>query len=86
MDLVALGESVRSAVPAQLRPFEDGMTIAITGEDTGRITRGSGFRGIGESVRLIRDDAGAPRALWFGGVQLLPEHLLAREMTERYEG
>jgi hypothetical protein len=37
-------------------------------------------------VRLYRDDSGTPSAMRFGANQLLPEHLLAREMTERYEG
>jgi hypothetical protein len=58
----------------------------LTGDDAGRIVRGSGFGHIGENVRLYRDDSGTPSALRFGANQLLPEHLLAREMTERYEG
>lgn len=85
MDLVPLGDAVRTAVPALLKPFEDGMTIAITGQDIGRLGHGSGFHGIGENVRLLRDSEGAPRELWLGGVKCLPEHAPAREMSERHE-
>jgi D-alanyl-D-alanine carboxypeptidase len=84
-DAVPLGEVVRTAAPTLFKPFEDGMTIAVTGPDSGRITHGSGFRGIGETVRLLRDGDGTPRELWFGGVRCLPEQALAHEMTERYE-
>jgi CubicO group peptidase (beta-lactamase class C family) len=85
MDLVPMGDAVRTANPALFKPFEDGTTIAVTGQDSGRLTHGSGFRGIGETVRLVRDSDGTPRELWFGGVQCLLEHALAREMTKRYE-
>lgn len=83
-DLVPMGERVRTATPAQPKPFDEGMEIAITGEDLGRVTRGSGFRSLGETARLVRDGDGTPRALWLGGVQLLPEPAFAREISERY--
>jgi D-alanyl-D-alanine carboxypeptidase len=84
-DLVAVGGRLRAAFPASFKPFEGGTTIELTGEDTGRIARGSGFGAVGETVRLLRDDDGMPRALVFGGSRLLPEQFLAREMTERYD-
>jgi CubicO group peptidase (beta-lactamase class C family) len=85
MDLVPMGDAVRTAVPALFQPFEGGMSIALTDQYSGRLTRGSGFQGIGENVRLLHDSGGAPRELWFGGVKFLPEDALTREMTERYK-
>ncbi len=83
-DIVAVGESVRTASPALQKPFEDGLEIEITGQDTGRVARGSGLRNIGEAVRLVRDAGGLPRELWIGGVQLMPEDAFSREITDRY--
>ena len=85
IDLVPVGDRVRTAVPAQLKPFEDGYEIEITGQDAGRVARGSGFRGVGEGVRLLRDGDGAAREVWIGGAQLLPEAVVAQELAERYE-
>jgi D-alanyl-D-alanine carboxypeptidase len=83
-DLVAVGRTLRTAAPAAFKPFEGSSTIEATGADTARIAHGSGFGSIGEPVRLLRAPDGTPRELRLGGVQLLPEPALAREITARY--
>lgn len=84
MDLVPCGDAVIAAGPGRLNPFLDAEEFEILEPDRGRVTRGSGFYRYGEPVRLERDDAGAPHALWIGGIRLVPEAELIREMEARY--
>ncbi len=84
LDLVPCGDAVTAAVPAMLNPFADAQELEILGPDQGRVSCGSGFYRYGEPVRLDRDDTGRPRALWVGGIRMVPEAELVREMEERY--
>jgi D-alanyl-D-alanine carboxypeptidase len=74
-DLVGLGERVVVALPGQVDPFLDASEIAPDAQDPdlGRVVVAGGFGQYGEPVRRVRDDAGAVRAVWLGGLELLDD-------------
>jgi D-alanyl-D-alanine carboxypeptidase len=85
-DLVPVGPRVLRAIPAMTMPLQDAVEIEPTGPDEGRVAKTSGFNSLGEPARLLRDGAGKIEAVLIGGVKLVDEDALRREMIERYGG
>jgi CubicO group peptidase (beta-lactamase class C family) len=86
IDAVPIGKKVIMANPGLLNPFLDAIEIEVTGRERGRIVEASGFANYGEGARLVRGKSRRARALQLGGVRLLPEAALAREVSQRFGG
>lgn len=84
-DLVPVGDKVLVATPALLNPFLDASELEIAGRDRGRVALAGGFINHGEPVRRVRTARAANAELWLGGVKLVPEAKLRREMEAREE-
>ena len=76
-------DHVKVAGPAQVNPFLDATEIAVTGKDKGRVRLAGAFQSHGEDARLVRGPDGALRELWLGGVQLMTETSLAKELKRQ---
>jgi len=85
VDLLPVGDRVFVATPAFLNPLMDASELAVTGRGRGRIALAGGFASHAEPARLVRGGRGRVTELWLGGVRLLPEAKVAREMAARYE-
>jgi CubicO group peptidase (beta-lactamase class C family) len=85
VDLLPVADRVFVATPAFLNPLMDASELAITSRDHGRIALAAGGASHGEPARLIRGARGRATELWLGGVRLLAEARVAREMARRYE-
>ena len=83
-DLVAMGDRVIVAAPAQLNPLLDTSEVEIDGADQGRIVLASGMRNHGEPVRRVRAANGEVAEVWLGGTRLVPEAEIVREIQETY--
>src|SRR5450432_996351 len=83
-DLVPIGNLVIAANPHLLNPFLDATEIEVTGRDTGRISLAIGSGSHGQSVRRVRNKAGAVSDIWLAGAHLKLEKTLATEMERRY--
>ncbi|SIQ78551.1 serine hydrolase domain-containing protein [Bosea sp. TND4EK4] len=84
-DLVPVSDRVLVANPALLAPFLDTFEVTLETPDEGRVTKGSGFGSPGESVRLVRDQAGKIQNVQFAGGRLVDEDAIRSEMRGRYE-
>ncbi|HEV2551168.1 MAG TPA: serine hydrolase domain-containing protein [Stellaceae bacterium] len=84
LDAVPVGDKVLMANPAFFNPFMDTIEIEVTGRARGRIVQANGFANYGEGARLVRGKTGRARALQLGGARLLPEAVLAREISQRF--
>lgn len=83
--LVPMGKVVCQVAPALNPPFDGATTeCAITGKDSGVVTKTSGYNSPGQAIRLVRDSKGVPAELWVGGSQLLPEEAMVAEAMQRY--
>ncbi|WP_119168522.1 serine hydrolase domain-containing protein [Algihabitans albus] len=82
-DLVAMKNHVKIATPAGVNPFLDASEIAVTGPDKGRIRLAGGLQSPGEGARLLRGPDGAIREVWIGGVQLLSEAAMSRDLRRQ---
>jgi len=85
IDLVPMGGKVLVAHPDDSNPFADANELAVRGKDEGWIKLAGGFENQGEAARLIRNSRGAVREVWLGGVKLLPEAKVVKEMAARFE-
>jgi CubicO group peptidase (beta-lactamase class C family) len=86
IDLVPMGRKVLVADPDLLAPFTDAGELAIGTGDRGRIARATGTGSYGETVRLVRDQAGKPNKFWLGGGELMSEQAIVAELNSRYGG
>jgi CubicO group peptidase (beta-lactamase class C family) len=84
LDAVPIGEKVIIANPGLLNPLADTIEIEAIGRERGRIVEANGFANYGEPARLVRGKSRRARALQLGGVRLLPEAALAREVSQRF--
>ena len=84
LDAVPIGKKVIIANPGLLNPFMDTAEIEVAGRQRGRIVEANGFALYGEGAQLVRGKSGRARALQLGGVRLLPEAAVAREMSQRF--
>jgi CubicO group peptidase (beta-lactamase class C family) len=84
LDAIPIGEKVIMANPALLNPVMDTIEIAVDGRQRGRIVEANAFANYGEPAGLVRGPSGRARALQLGGVRLLPEAALAREVAMRF--
>lgn len=83
VDLVAMKDHVKVAGPAQVNPFLNATEIAVTGKDKGRIRLAGAFQSHGEEARLVRGTDGTLRELWLGGIQLVTEASLTKELKRQ---
>ncbi len=86
LDAVPIGDKVIMANPALLNPFMDAIEIAVDGRQRGRIVEANAFANYGEAASLIRGKSRRAHGLQLGGVRLLPEAVLAREVSQRFGG
>jgi len=86
IDLVPVGSKVLASSPALNPPLSEASEIALTGRDSGKVMRATGFASPGEAVRRVRDAAGEVSEIWIGGSRLARERDFAREIVARYEG
>ncbi len=84
VDLVAIGDRVLVANPAQPNPFADVPELTVTGADEARIARAGGFASHGEAARLVRGRTGKVNAVFLAGAKLLDEAAYTREVRARY--
>lgn len=82
LDLVASGDRIVLANPAQSDPFAFVPCIQITGPDTGRLEQCNAFSSCGEPARLVRGVDGRVAALDLAGDLWLPEDAYVAELTE----
>jgi hypothetical protein len=85
VDLVPIGGKVLTSAAALNPPLAETTEIAVTGRDSGKVARGTGFGSPGETVERLRDTAGDVKEIRIGGTRLRREHDFAREIAERYE-
>ncbi len=85
VDLVPVRDHVLVAWPGMFNPFMDATEIEITGRDTGRIRRSSGYGSPGEPARLVRNGRGKVRDVWLGGTKYVSEARAAAELRRNYE-
>lgn len=90
IDLLPTADRVLVASPGLSNPMFDASEIELTGPRRhgaahGRIMLAGGFANHGEPARLEFGANGRPKSLWLGGMQLLPEAALAREILARYD-
>ena len=78
-------DHVQVAWPGMFNPFMDATEIEITGRDTGRIRRSSGYGSPGEPARLVRNGRGKVRDVWLGGTKYVSEARAAAELRRNYE-
>ena len=83
-DFVPMGNVVIAANPYAFNPFMDASEIEVTGRDTGRVRLGAGYSSHGETLRRIRNKAGAVTGIWFAGARMMPEKTLAAEIERKY--
>lgn len=83
-DLLPVADQVLVANPALANPLQDAAQIGELRGDHGRIVLANGYAQHGETAALERDAAGRARALRLGGMRLLPEAAVARELRRRY--
>jgi CubicO group peptidase (beta-lactamase class C family) len=86
VDLLPMGDRVLMAVPALLNPVGEAAEIEVIGPDSGKVVRADGYGHYGETVRRVRNDAGETVEFWMMGSQLVPEAVLADDLTRRYGG
>lgn len=83
LDLLPLGDRVLVALPGFWNPVGDVAEIAASG-DEGRVVIANGFGNVGETVRLVRDGAGAVVGFDFGGARYVAEAEHAAGLRGRY--
>jgi CubicO group peptidase (beta-lactamase class C family) len=83
-DLVPVGDKVLVGRPGLLHPLQHAAELAIEGPDRGRIALDGSFGSHGEPVRRVYGKSGAATELWLAGSKLVPEKVLAQELTRRY--
>lgn len=83
VDLVPMGDRVMVALPGQVNPFLDVQQLSVTGPDTARISKATGFGSFGQQASLVRDRAGAIAEVKLGGGTLKPAAVLAAEVRKR---
>jgi D-alanyl-D-alanine carboxypeptidase len=84
VDLVPIGERVMVLNPALMNPLTDASEIEITEQDAGRVALATGLANHGEPVHRCRGADGAVEEVWLGGIRLLPEAAIAKELAARY--
>jgi D-alanyl-D-alanine carboxypeptidase len=81
-DLLPMGGSrVLLANAGLANPVLDASEIEVTGTDRGHVTLGGGFANHGEPVRIERDARGRIRRVWHGGMALVPEVAVVKELV-----
>jgi D-alanyl-D-alanine carboxypeptidase len=65
-------------------PFADASEIAVSGPDCGRIDLAAGFARYGEDVQRVRGSNGEVEEVWFGGMRIAREAVVAAELEQRY--
>jgi D-alanyl-D-alanine carboxypeptidase len=86
-DLLPVAGKVLVANPGLPNPMLDAMVIEPKGggrSAEGRITLAAGFASHGEPARLEHDARGRATAFWLGGMKLLPQAALAKELEKKY--
>jgi len=83
-DLVPMGNVVKLALPGNANPFEDAGELTLTGPDTARITKATGFGSYGQEARIIRNKSGAISELILAGGRLLPQPAATKDIRTRY--
>jgi D-alanyl-D-alanine carboxypeptidase len=86
IDLVPIGNKVFASAPALQTPLAEVSEIAITGLDSGKVVRASGFASPGEPVTRTRDAEGEVSEVWIGGVGLVTEIAFIEQCAERFGG
>ncbi len=84
-DFIPVDGKVLVAQPSQGNPFADGTELTVTGVDSARISKATGYGSYGQSARLLRDAGGAVEAVQFAGSRLTSHAEAVREAVDRYE-
>ncbi len=89
-DLLPMAGRVLVANPSLASPLLDASEIVpgATGRDGtrhGLIANAPGLMSHGEPARVDYDGRGRAKAVWLGGMKLVPEAALARELAARYD-
>ncbi len=82
-DLVPMSDRVMVALPGLLNPFLDATELTVTGPDTARISKATGFGSYGQQAKLVRGRGGAVTEVVLAGGRLLDQASLAREVRAR---
>jgi D-alanyl-D-alanine carboxypeptidase len=85
IDLVPIGNKVLASAAVLNPPFSETSEITLTGRDSGKVVRASGFSSPGEVVRRLRGANGEVAEIWIGGGRFASEQDFALEITARYE-
>lgn len=85
-DFVPIGSKVLVSQPALNPPLAEVSEIAVTGLDSGLVTRAAGFNQPGEPATRVRDPEGEIAEMWMGGARLIGEFAFAEEAGNRYGG
>jgi D-alanyl-D-alanine carboxypeptidase len=86
VDLVPIGAKVIASAPALNPPLAEVSDITVTGLDSGKVVRASGFGSPGEPVTRVRDAEGEVCEIWIGGVKFISEIAFAEESATSYGG
>ena len=84
VDLVPVGARVLASAPALMTPLAEVSHIELSGRDSGKVVRASGFASPGEGVRRVRNDNGEVAEVWLGGQRLVSEAAFVQEIAGRY--
>ncbi len=82
-DLVPVSDRVLVALPGLQNPFLDAAELTVTGPDTARISKATGFGSFGQGARLVRGKGGAVTEVVLAGGRLLDQASLAKEVRAR---